>query len=486
MIEKLEERVFDGLKSTLKNMSLQYTRFNSNGLQSLQSFKKLECLKLGFNEISVLHWSDLYAISTSLTHVDLQANQIASIAVDENPNDNQVLQGLVELDLSNNKLCTFDKALFNRMKSLKSLSLTQNPLHCDCHLLDLYEWTRRTYDKDLVQFVQWKCENMANKRLVSLNPNDFKCDTVSKCHKQPTTNTTQSSVQQQQQSTPMLSMATSTPTINSQTKSTINDFYITSYDNNLYVKWHYDGGSTSIDGFRIYIAEDSRDSPNESKTYTISDIKQRNFLVRNLNFNKKYVICLSVADGGFNKYCKSYVIISSGKYVPNETTQKQPLANPQQPPQQTINSILFTIIISVLITFLVFFIFFVYIFMYKCSNSASTKSSLSTNTSMVSSTLSSLKNTNGTSPHTTTTDIYNTLHHQQSPVHVKALESIGEQHVYCEIPSYYFYPHHQLFNSHKNNSNFNGALLVINPSTTSSSSLIAPQNQFTVSSTSII
>jgi hypothetical protein len=456
-IENFDDNTFNGLKSSLRNISLQYTKFNANCFKSLANFKKLECVKLGFNEIAFLNWPDLHAISNNLTHIDFQSNQITDFQVDETDTDqHQFLNGLVELELSNNKLCTFNKALFGKMKSLKSLSLTQNPLHCDCHLLELYEWTKRTYDKDLIQFVQWKCENFKNKKFVSLNQNDLKCDSKSKCR----------------DSTPSTTTIAKTPlTTTSQIKtmrqtSTINDFYVTSYDNNLYVKWIFDDSFVqSINGFRIYIAEDAQNQ-SEAKTFTISDVKQRDFLIRNLNFNKKYVICLSILNG-FNKYCKNYVIV---KHTLNDTTQKSKLAT-----TQNINSILLTIIISVLVSFLLFFIFFVYMFMYKCSNGSSKKSSSSTNTSMVSSTLSSLKN-NSTAQ---TADIYNTLHQQNHPVHLKTIETAGDQHVYCEIPGYYFYPH-QFYN------NFNSALLVINPSTTSSSSLMAPQNQFTVSSTSII
>ena len=68
------------------------------------------------------------------------------------------MESLQELDLSNNKLCHINSNLINTSPRLKNLGLSQNPLYCDCHLLPLFEWTRRKFDKDMISFIQWQCE----------------------------------------------------------------------------------------------------------------------------------------------------------------------------------------------------------------------------------------------------------------------------------------------------------------------------------------
>lgn len=159
-IDNFNENTFDGLYSSLMNISLQNTKMKSKHLLSLKNLEKIERIKLGFNDIDSIDWSLFSKMSTSLSNLDLQNNQIETIIYDESliPNSNLTMENLFELDLSNNKLCEFNSNLINKLPKLKNLGLAQNPLYCDCRLLQLYEWTIKKYDKDMLMFIQWQCE----------------------------------------------------------------------------------------------------------------------------------------------------------------------------------------------------------------------------------------------------------------------------------------------------------------------------------------
>ena len=159
-IDNFNANTFDGLYSSLMNISLQNTKMKSNHLISLKSFEKLERVKLGFNDIDSIDWSLFSKTSSSLSNLDLQNNQIEAIIYDESliPNSSLTMENLFELDLSSNRLCEFNSHLIRKLPKLKNLGLAQNPLYCDCRLLQLYEWTLKKYDKDMLMFIQWQCE----------------------------------------------------------------------------------------------------------------------------------------------------------------------------------------------------------------------------------------------------------------------------------------------------------------------------------------
>lgn len=182
----LGEFAFDGLHSTLANLSLQYTHLKSSSLEWLRHFEALERVKLGFNQLTMLDFTRLNRrLFSTLTTLDAQNNRIESIVSDASlPR----FDNLVELDLTSNRMCTFDAAtlLIDKMPKLRNLGLGQNPLECDCHLKELYAWTRRMFDRDVVNYIQWQCEPVDEgppRMFTSLTEAEFKCDgrRLSKC-----------------------------------------------------------------------------------------------------------------------------------------------------------------------------------------------------------------------------------------------------------------------------------------------------------------
>lgn len=158
-LDGLTEFTFAGLENSLMNLSLQYTKLKSNSLESLRPFRTLERVKLAYNELETIDWT-LFAntrLHSTLTNLDLQHNRINRVALRNVPPTVR-LDNLTELDLSNNQLCSFSSFLLDRMPKLKTLALAQNPLVCDCHILDLYRWTKSKYDKDVINYIQWQCQ----------------------------------------------------------------------------------------------------------------------------------------------------------------------------------------------------------------------------------------------------------------------------------------------------------------------------------------
>lgn len=185
----LGELAFDGLQTTLANLSLQYTRLKSaSSLDFLAHFESLERLKVGFNQLTRLDLTRLNRrLFSTLTTIDAQNNRIEEIV--DGGESLTPLESLVEFDLTSNRLCTFSGRVLSKMPKLKNLALGQNPLECDCHLRDLFTWTRRMYDRDVVGYIQWQCEPEAEdlppRMFTSLTDAEFKCEPgrTSKCHK---------------------------------------------------------------------------------------------------------------------------------------------------------------------------------------------------------------------------------------------------------------------------------------------------------------
>ena len=78
------------------------------------------------------------------------------------------MENLRELDLSSNRLGTFDLdcLIFKlsqrdesvyEMTLLRQLNLNNNPLKCDCKMRKLKMWLMRNYDRDLLELIRWKC-----------------------------------------------------------------------------------------------------------------------------------------------------------------------------------------------------------------------------------------------------------------------------------------------------------------------------------------
>jgi Leucine-rich repeat (LRR) protein len=153
----LTKKIFQGLEKHLLELSLQ--NCNLTSIDSLNNpfnrFEKLQRLKLSSNNLKILPENFLNHSKYSLLSIDLQRNFFQSI-----PNlfDNEINSSkLTDFDLSSNQICTLHKHQLYKYKNLKTIGLTGNPLHCDCHLRWLKQWLIQNYDYDLMKFLQWTC-----------------------------------------------------------------------------------------------------------------------------------------------------------------------------------------------------------------------------------------------------------------------------------------------------------------------------------------
>lgn len=369
LIDNLNELTFDGLFTSLMNISLQNTKLKSNNLISLKYFQKLERIKLGFNDLDQIDWS-LFALNmhSTLSNLDLQNNRINQILFDQ-VNSSSIMQNLLELDLSNNKLCEFDSNLLDKMPKLKNLGLSQNPLYCDCNLLALYEWSRRKFDKDMLAYVQWQCEmpetqKQTFKRFTSLSASDFVCKngTRSKCrpNKQELVVARTTSTQSH------YLLAEANPVF-----SRISNIQLKSSLNSILVSWELDSNADdeNIRGFKLTF---SKAANNSDLSSFLVDRSLRNFKLDNLAFESKYTICVSIVRAqGYDKYCRD---IQTESDAPKATKKQIKYTNQSALLTQdyylgSSSNIISGLMISILIILVIFIfclIVFLVIYIRKC------------------------------------------------------------------------------------------------------------------------
>jgi Leucine-rich repeat (LRR) protein len=303
---ELHEHTFNGLYESLVNISLQNTKIKD--ISCLKQFEKLERVKLSNNELQTLSLNTFSQSSKTLANLDMQNNQLSLIA-DLNE-QNLVFDNLLELDLSNNKFCTLNPKLFNKILTpkLRNLGLSQNPLVCDCYLLPLYEWVKIKLDKDAFSYIQWQCETSSSAKRIKFNTlssNDFVCNSLnknSKCNQVQTIST-------------QLTTTTTSSTTSSNSKTTlpkITSLELTSSQNSVLLSWSMDADSKNLIGFKLNYNKLGNNS-SSVKTFLI-DRLERKFKLDNLDYGTKYTICLSYLMQGVTnnneKYCREILIES--------------------------------------------------------------------------------------------------------------------------------------------------------------------------------
>ena len=128
-IETISESAFDGLNA------LKTLRINGNKIKSLKKgvFKGLPKVTLSLARNSIQRIEDgLFIANQSFTLLDLNENMINQI-------DEMALAkvSINVLTIDKNKLESFPATLF---ESTKSVSFTDNPLKCDCHMAKVVEY----------------------------------------------------------------------------------------------------------------------------------------------------------------------------------------------------------------------------------------------------------------------------------------------------------------------------------------------------------
>ncbi|RMZ94609.1 insulin-like growth factor-binding complex acid labile [Brachionus plicatilis] len=347
--DKLNELTFDGILSTLVNISLQYNKLKSSQLICLNKFEHLERVKLGYNRIEQLDMNMFKNVFATLTNLDAQNNQIAKVVLD----DEHVLNSLNELDLSNNNLCTFNNNLL-KSNNLKSVSLSQNPLYCDCRLRSLYQWTRENLDKDMFNYIQWQCEleSGEKRKFSAMQAEQFTClnSSRSRC------------------------ASGAEPTVSKPVQmARIRSINLKVMTNTVLVDWTLDQKtSDDIRGFKLTYSK-----PNSSQELSnfLVEKSKRSFKLDNLSFGTKYTICISIIrQQGYDKYCRDAQILDDEfaikKSEPSQQTipaKGQPLSEESQTYDylNTSSNLMITILI-ILVVFILILIIFLYFYVLKC------------------------------------------------------------------------------------------------------------------------
>lgn len=347
--DKLDSLTFDGIQSTLVNISLQFNKLKSNGLVCLSKFNRLERVKLGFNQLEELDMNIFKNVFDKLTNLDVQNNKISKIILE----NEHVLNNLIELDLSNNNLCTFNNNLL-KSNNLKSISLSQNPLFCDCRLRSLYQWTRDNMDKDMFNYIQWQCELESGdkRKFSSMAPEEFLC-----------LNTSRSKCPSGEEQ-PVIAKPAQI--------ARIRHINLKVISNTVLVDWALDNEITDdIRGFKLTYSK-----PNSSADLSnfLIEKSKRNFKLDNLSFNTKYTICISIIrQQGYDKYCRDAQVLEDEFAIKIEPTHQTVLVKNQQLNQDsqsfdylnTSSNLMITILI-ILVVFILILIIILYFYVLKC------------------------------------------------------------------------------------------------------------------------
>ncbi|CAF0857215.1 unnamed protein product [Rotaria sordida] len=320
----LSKLTFSGLETNLIELSLQNCNLTKIYLLNnpFDLFTNLQRLKLSSNNLKELPENFLKNSVNSLISIDLQRNLFQSI-----PNlfgENFILSKLTDFDLSSNYICTLNKNDLYKYKYLKTIGLTGNPLHCNCHLRWLKQWLIKNYDYDLIKFLQWTCATpmkLYGKQLTIIDEQDMICseNDYSQC-------------QSSQNSSIIKSTSTQLTSIKSTSTSTrideliINDI---SYNPNgmLTITWEY-MLSTLPRYFHLQIYDDIN---RHIILQRLIDGDQRSIEIDIKNYLNEsssiYLICLNIRQ---NKYCRniqlqqiksSSLILSSNKHENDQSLQ---------------------------------------------------------------------------------------------------------------------------------------------------------------------
>lgn len=142
---------------TRSNYKLNFTAETAQGLQRLQSInlQKIQLWPTSFwNSLSVMtglkdiklvdnglsNIQDLaFQYNTQLERLEISSNSLTELTQAQ---INGLGGSLELLDLSSNSITLIDKCVIEELAVLDTLKLKNNPLHCDCKLKALKEWTK--------------------------------------------------------------------------------------------------------------------------------------------------------------------------------------------------------------------------------------------------------------------------------------------------------------------------------------------------------
>lgn len=179
---------------SLKILSLANNQFNSVRQDALQGASSLSRLSLNNNQIDVLEDHAFRGVK-HLKSLDLANNRIVAISgsslahlselvrLDLSHNFLRALTAdivvplisLRELVLDDNDISIIDGSAFSG-KTLEKLTLSDNPLSCDCNLVDFLVWFNNATSIDRHTAVCATPPHLENALLMEISPKELKCE----------------------------------------------------------------------------------------------------------------------------------------------------------------------------------------------------------------------------------------------------------------------------------------------------------------------
>lgn len=177
-LNEVDQQTFYGM-DTLTVLDLRHNNLSIISDETFKFLYNVTMLRLSNNSLQMSNFFHLFRSMESLEDLDLGYNQIETI----NATSFQPLASLTSLSLAKNKLKVIPVDLFHNLQMLAELDISGNPFDCDCELLPLQEWLKKTTVKIKQRFdlnITNRCVTPAEHRgtlITMYTVRQFQCNT---------------------------------------------------------------------------------------------------------------------------------------------------------------------------------------------------------------------------------------------------------------------------------------------------------------------
>ena len=146
-LNDLDQQTFYGM-DRLKILDLRHNNLSTIHDETFKFLGNLTTLLLSNNSLKMSDFFYLFRSLESLQNLDLGFNLIEEM----NVTSFQPLVSLASLSIRRNRMRVVPVGLFQHLEKLAEVDISGNPFDCDCDLLPLQEWLRKTKIKILQRY----------------------------------------------------------------------------------------------------------------------------------------------------------------------------------------------------------------------------------------------------------------------------------------------------------------------------------------------